>query len=80
LAQSKPRLRARQPDELLKTALIEVLTYCLDRAAVKPPLIVSMMSPNGSVVVVRCPDDEAPEVLAEHSEGDRFTSPIGIWF
>jgi hypothetical protein len=52
----------------------------LDRAAVKPPLIVSMMSPNGSVVVVRCPDDEAPEVLAEHSEGDRFTSPIGIWF
>lgn len=43
------------------------------------PLMVCMMSRNGSVIVIRChPDCEQPEVLAEHNEDDRFITPIGV--
>jgi hypothetical protein len=67
-----------QPDELLKTALMDVLTHCLDRGA-RLPLMVCMMSRNGSVIAIRCfPDREDPEVLAEHNEGDFFDGPIGV--
>jgi hypothetical protein len=66
-----------QSDEMLKIALADVLTHCLDRS-MRTPLMVCMMSRNGSVIVVRCiPDCEEPAVLAEHSEDDRFVSPIG---
>lgn len=36
-----------QADELLKTTLMEVFAYCLDRR-MKLPFVVCMMSPNGS--------------------------------
>jgi len=67
-----------QTDELLRTTLMSVVSHSLDRG-MKMPLMVCMMSRNGSVIVVRCvPDREEPVVLAEHSHDDRFVSPIGI--
>ncbi len=67
-----------QADELLRTTLVDVLTHCLDQR-MKMPLMVCMMSRNASVIVVRCiPDCEEPTVLCEHSEDDRFVSPIGV--
>lgn len=67
-----------QADELLRTTLVDVLTHCLDQG-MKMPLMVCMMSRNASVIVVRCiPDCEEPTVLCEHSEDDRFVSPIGV--
>jgi hypothetical protein len=67
-----------QTDELLKTALMDVLAHCLDKG-MRMPLMVCMMSPNGSVIAIRClPDSDEPEVLVEHNEGDRFVRPIGV--
>ena len=65
-------------DDLLKTALTDVLAHCLDQG-MRMPLMVCMMSPNGSVIAVRClPDGQELEVLTEHNEDDRFSSPIGV--
>ena len=41
--------------------------------------MVCMMSPNGSVVVIRCLRlGEEPQVLAERREDDQYTTPIGV--
>jgi hypothetical protein len=67
-----------QTDELLKKTLMDVVSLSLDQG-MKMPLMVCMMSRNGSVIVVRCvPDREEPVVLTEHSHDGRFVSPIGI--
>jgi len=67
-----------QTDELLKIALMDIIAHCHDRG-MKLPLMVCMMSPNGSVIAVRCvPDRQEPVVLAEHNTDDCFASPIGV--
>ena len=40
-----------------------------------PPLILCVVSPNGSVMVMRT-DGEHPEILTEHTEGAGFSTPI----
>ena len=41
----------------------------------QPPLILCVVSPNGSVMVMRT-DGEHPEILTEHTEGAGFSTPI----
>ncbi len=57
---------------------MDVLAHCLDKG-MRMPLMVSMMSHNGSVIAIRClREAEEPQILAEHNEGDRFATPIGV--
>ena len=66
-----------QSDTLLKATLMDILAHCFDQG-MKLPLMICMMSPNGSVIAIRCvPDREEPVVLAEHNADGRFASPIG---
>ena len=66
-----------QDDEPLMNAFSEVFAHCEARG-MKQPLIICIVSPNGSVIALRCVSGNAPEVLAEHNEGDRFAAPLGI--
>jgi hypothetical protein len=66
-----------QDDEPLTNALSEVFAQCETRS-MKQPFIICIASPNGSVIALRCVSGSAPEVLAEHNEGDRFPAPLGI--
>ena len=66
-----------QDEEPLMNALSEVFAQCEARG-MKQPLIICIASPNGSVIALRCVSGSAPELLAEHNEGDRFPAPLGI--
>ena len=66
-----------QDDEPLTNALSEIFAQCETRG-MKQPFIICIISPNGSVIALRCVSGSAPEVLAEHNEGDRFPAPLGI--
>jgi hypothetical protein len=57
-------------DEVLR----DVLRQCVEQG-MQPPLILSVVSPNGSTMVMRT-DGEHPEILAEHTEGAGFSTPI----
>ena len=57
-------------DELLR----DVLRQCVEQG-MQPPLILCVVSPNGSVMVMRT-DREHPEILAEHTEGAGFPTSI----
>ena len=57
-------------DEVLR----DVLRQCVEQG-MQPPLILCVVSPNGSVMVMRT-DGEHPEILAEHTEGAGFSTPI----
>jgi len=57
-------------DELLR----DVLRQCVEHG-MQPPFILCVVSPNGSVMVMRT-DGAHPEILAEHTEGAGFSIPI----
>src|SRR5215471_15692582 len=57
-------------DEVLR----DVLRQCVEQG-MQPPLILCVVSPNGSTMVMRT-DGEHPEILAEHTEGAGFSTPI----
>jgi hypothetical protein len=58
----------------LSEVIREVLRQCVQQG-MQPPLILCVVSPNGSVMVMRT-DGEHPEILAEHTEGAGFSTPI----
>jgi hypothetical protein len=60
----------------LVQAIGEILQDCLARG-MKAPLIVCAISPNGSVLAMRCPGGE-PDILAEHYEGGSFKLPMTV--
>jgi hypothetical protein len=59
-------------DEVLR----DVLRQCVEQG-MQPPLILCVVSPNGSTMVMRM-DGEHPEILAEHTEGAGFSTPIQL--
>jgi hypothetical protein len=58
----------------LSEVIREVLRQCVQQG-MQPPLILCVVSPNGSVMVMRT-DGEHPEILTEHIEGGGFSTPI----
>jgi hypothetical protein len=60
----------KKMDEVLR----DVLRQCVEQG-MQPPLILCVVSPNGSTMVMRT-DGEHPEILAEHTEGAGFSTPI----
>jgi len=60
----------KKMDELLR----DVLRQCVEQG-MQPPFILCVVSPNGNVMVMRT-DGEHPEILAEHTEGAGFSTPI----
>jgi hypothetical protein len=65
-----------EPSDELVEWMTDVLNNC-HRTGMILPYIVSSISPNGSVTVVRM-DGENVEVLAEHYEGGGFRLPMTI--
>ena len=61
-------------DELLRDVLRQCVEQCLEQG-MQPPLILCVVSPNGSAMVMRT-DGEHPEILTEHTEGAGFSTPI----
>jgi len=62
----------------LSEGMRDVLRQCLEQCleeGMQPPLILCVVSPNGSVMVMRT-DGEHPEILTEHTEGAGFSTPI----
>ena len=62
----------------LSEGIRDVLRQCVRQCVqqgMQPPLILCVVSPNGSVMVMRT-DGEHPEILTEHSEGAGFSTPI----
>ena len=57
-------------EELLR----DVLRQCVEQG-MQPPLILCVVSPNGSMMVMRTAG-EHPEILAEHTEGAGFLTPV----
>jgi len=58
----------------LSEVLREVFMQCIEQG-MQPPLILCVVSPNGSVTVMRT-DGEDPEILSEHTEGAGYSTPI----
>jgi hypothetical protein len=58
----------------LSEVIREALRQCVEQG-MQPPLILCVVSPNGSVMVMRT-DGEHPEILAEHTESAGFPTPI----
>jgi hypothetical protein len=61
----------------LQDILTEAFNQCIAHG-MKLPFIVSAISINGSVLVLRVNDGRGPDMLAEHFEDDVFTSPVNL--
>jgi hypothetical protein len=58
--------------------IADTIDECLAKG-MKPPVIVCVVSPNGSVLVVRFSETGAePDVLAEHFEARGFALPMTV--
>src|SRR5262249_8748086 len=69
---------AQEKRDELSEAMRDVLRQCLEQCleqGMQPPLILCVVSPNGSVMVMRT-DGEHPEILTEHTEGAGFSTRI----
>jgi hypothetical protein len=62
----------------LQAELTDILERCVGELGMQLPLIITAVSPQGSVVVTRVNAGAEPDVLAEHYESGVFMTPINI--